>query len=188
MPVMVTIKVHPRTHVLLPLVWRALEGPNLNKGMPSHGQGSVFQIKTQNALCGRRSRKDKYLGQSGYEGTWKAWGHGYDLWDSEKSKAPAGLSQTSSSSQKIAEAINSLLANKIGIAIIDQERVALRPCLCWEDTVLSMFPLFTGTEQKQLSKSWMWRQMLVLPVPEACQGSKAILNYKLHYRKTWAIA
>lgn len=83
-----------------PLVWRALEGTNLNKGVPSHGQGSVFQIKTQNALCSRRSRKDKYLGQSGHEGTWKAWGHGYDLWDSEKSKASAGLSQISSSSQK----------------------------------------------------------------------------------------
>lgn len=165
-----------------------VEGPNLNKGVLSHGQGNVFQIKTQNALRSRRSRKDKYSGQSGCEGTWKARGHGYDLRDSEKSMAPAGLSQTSSSSQKLAEAINSLLAIKIWITIIDQKRVALRPCLCWEDTVLSMFPLFTETEQRQLSKSWVWWYTLVLPVPEACQGSKTVLNYKLHYRSTWAIA
>jgi hypothetical protein len=58
----------------------------------------------------------------------------------------AGLSQTSPNSQKIAEAINSRLAIEIGITIIDQESVALRPCLCWEDNVLSsMFSLFTDT-------------------------------------------
>lgn len=113
----------------------------MNKGVPSYGQGSVSQIKAQNVLCSGRVPLQKRQGQGGY--LERAPG---DLWDSEKSMTPTEISQTSSNSQKTAGAIDSLLAIKIRITIIDQEHVALRPRLCWEDKVLSsMFPSFTET-------------------------------------------